>query len=358
MLQCKFFIFSLVTSGYPLYNNIMKNKHFYQKIIITLGLALALIACKRANPIIIVKPEPFYKEVCDDDFNEVEVYDYLIFEDGNGKSVEFEQVTITGEVNLTKVGVYQLEIAGIYRGKLAEAELSVLVVDSKPPIFNTEDNKEIVVLENKPVNLDAKHHLINAYDNYDGMISDRISLVEAVDITESGDYFLTYQVSDTSGNTTNLEIKFRVVKDKYELVDYLYKATLDLYWGKFYLKNYQDPSIIENFFDIINYHFTKNYQTRFKQEIGLNGKLNPLKSPLHISYDQANNIVVQASNHEKVANYMYSKIKIISESSNYIKAQVTATYGKNQVIEKTVDSIFELRRVNGKWLVDNFTLPN
>ena len=334
----------------------MRKRNYFNKILFSLILLVGLVSCKKVNPVIIVKPEPFYKEVSDEVFDKSEVYEYLTFEDGNGKKIDFDEVFINGVVDLTTIGTYPLEIIGKYKNKTTEAEISVLVLDRIAPVFNIVDEKEIVILQNSNFDLKASYYLISAFDSYDGLLTDRINIEGSVDTAVNGEYPVIYTVSDSSGNNTSRKVIFRVVKDNTDLIDYLYKETLDLYWGKLFIKD-ENNKIILNFEDIIENHFTSNFQKNYKNLIGLNGKLNSNQSPLHIYYDN-NKIIFEHSEHEKINNYMYSKLQVVTTKDNYIKAEVSATYGKNQIVEKTIESIFELRLVDGQWLVDNFTLPN
>ena len=118
-----------------------------------------------------------------------------------GKEVpkkEYE-LTITGNVNTQTLGLYKIEYIVKYHNKTYKLKRIVSVVDSTPPVINT--NIESVT-KDYCTKKDIEELSVTAVDNYDGDITEHI---ERVDTDES----IVLTVQDINGNVAKKEIPIK-----------------------------------------------------------------------------------------------------------------------------------------------------
>lgn len=328
-----------------------------KKIVVILLMLIGIVGCNSSRPVIVVKDTPFYKEVSDTPFNVDEINEYVSFQDGNGNEITFDKVTINGSVDLSKVGQYPLEIIGTYKGKEVSETLIVLVVDTKAPQLLIKQ-EEILLMQNENFDLNPLFHGISAYDAYDGNITPRIQYEGTVDVSKVGVYPIVYRVSDTSGNTSEKTVNVRVVNSRVEYLDYIYKLTMDIYWGNLYqVGESHTGKVIHNFDDIVQHLFTPSMQWTYRRQVGLNGSVHSESSPLAIRHENQQ-YYIQESDHVRKTDYLQTEFEIQYEDSTYIEAKAIASYGKNQQVESQNTAWFILRYVDNHWKVETFTLPN
>lgn len=118
-----------------------------------------------------------------------------------GKDVT-EKVKVRGNVNTKKVGIYQL-FYSIENGILEEKKIrTIRVVDKDKPVITLEGEEKVTVCPNT----NYKEQGYQAYDAYDGDITNKIK------ITEKKEHFI-YLVEDSSHNKTIKKRSF-VYEDK------------------------------------------------------------------------------------------------------------------------------------------------
>ncbi|KMQ49463.1 Peptidoglycan N-acetylglucosamine deacetylase [Chitinispirillum alkaliphilum] len=118
------------------------------------------------------------------------------------------KVTITGEVDTAKLGTYELVYSvSNTSGKNTSRKVTISVVDTTAPIITIIGDTEIL------------HHVfepftppeISAYDNYDGDLTNKITVTGDVDTTSLGIYELVYSVADSSGNQASRKVIVTVI---------------------------------------------------------------------------------------------------------------------------------------------------
>lgn len=121
----------------------------------------------------------------------------------NGKPLE---VTTEGTVDVTKLGSYAVKYSAKDGKRTGEAVRTVNVVDTALPELTLEGSADITVyLGKKYEDKGAK-----ATDNYDGDITANVVVSGEVDTSKTGEYILTYEISDSSGNKSSLTRKVTV----------------------------------------------------------------------------------------------------------------------------------------------------
>ncbi|WP_152570654.1 OmpL47-type beta-barrel domain-containing protein [Paenibacillus tyrfis] len=107
------------------------------------------------------------------------------------------QMTVTGSVYSAKLGTYELRYRVSDRtGNTAEATRIVHVVDTTKPVITIRGaNPAIVALGDSYTDAGA-----TAMDNYDGDLTNRMTVTGSVYTKQMGIYMIRYSVSDSSGN--------------------------------------------------------------------------------------------------------------------------------------------------------------
>ncbi|MCK2000441.1 DUF5011 domain-containing protein [[Brevibacterium] frigoritolerans] len=121
------------------------------------------------------------------------------------------KMTITGSVNMLKVGTYKLVYSVKDKtGNKTTVTRTINVVDKvKPTLTGTGLNDRtfaIGIYDNFPL-----LYGITAYDNADGNLTSKIKVEGTVNLDKAGIYTLIYSVTDKSGNKTTAERKITVI---------------------------------------------------------------------------------------------------------------------------------------------------
>lgn len=127
----------------------------------------------------------------------------------NGKQLE---LVTRGSVDDKTVGSYTVKYSASQNKLYGEVTRTVNVVDTKLPELTLEGNKEISIIRGN----EYKEPGFKAYDNYDGDITDKVTVTGEVNTDKAGSYTLTYEIKDSSGNSQKAErtvtVKNPVVK--------------------------------------------------------------------------------------------------------------------------------------------------
>ncbi|SJZ51187.1 Chitinase [Pilibacter termitis] len=145
-----------------------------------------------------------------DNFNALSGVKATDKEDGDITS----KISVTGTVDTTKSGQYELTYSVTDSANNTTTVKRVITVKEKvvapneKPVFTGVSNKTITVGDNFNALSGVK-----ATDKEDGDITSKISVTGTVDTTKSGQYELTYSVTDSANNTTTVK-RVITVKEK------------------------------------------------------------------------------------------------------------------------------------------------
>lgn len=106
-----------------------------------------------------------------------------------GTVPEGMEITVENPADLTKTGKYTVTYRGTYRNLTGEVTRIVRVVDTKSPVIHLMEDPKGSLVPGMPY-VEAGYQ---AYDNYDGDITDRVIRIEEYGL-------VTYAVVDSSGN--------------------------------------------------------------------------------------------------------------------------------------------------------------
>ena len=119
-------------------------------------------------------------------------------------------IVIDGKVDTSKVGEYKLKYT-IFNSKNeipVSVERVVNIEDKIPPTITLKGNTEV----NINVGDTYKDEGCTVQDNYDGDITNKVSITGEVDTKKEGTYTITYKVADSSNNITETSRKVIVKK--------------------------------------------------------------------------------------------------------------------------------------------------
>lgn len=115
---------------------------------------------------------------------------------------EYSDVLVTNNVDNTKVGSYEIKYS--YKSKYlfnSKEEVRIVnVVDNIKPVITIEgkDTETIYYTDTKPASYEEAGY--QAIDNYDGDITDNVTIIDEVNYEAKGTYKITYKVRDSSNN--------------------------------------------------------------------------------------------------------------------------------------------------------------
>ena len=117
-------------------------------------------------------------------------------------------IQVSGSVDVNKAGTYSLTYSVTDQsGNVVSTTRTVIVIDNIKPVIS--GATDVIVGLNTTFNpLEG----VTVSDNNDGDLTDEIKTTGSVDTSVEGDYFVTYSVSDKSGNS--IEIKRKVTVQK------------------------------------------------------------------------------------------------------------------------------------------------
>lgn len=113
----------------------------------------------------------------------------------------------TSKLDLTKIGTYEVEYYIIYHEKKYSEFQTIIVVDTEKPVI-TLKGKDITML----VGETYKEPGYTVTDNYDKDLQDKVIIDSNINNKTAGSYKVTYKVSDSSGNTTEVTRNITIKK--------------------------------------------------------------------------------------------------------------------------------------------------
>lgn len=120
-----------------------------------------------------------------------------------------EKVKITTDLNTNKLGTYNIKYELKYLNKKYNLTRNIKIIDDIKPTIELKGKSEIELF----INNNYIEQGAIAIDNYDGDLTDKITISGEVDTNTTGIYQITYQVKDTSNNQNTITRKI-TVKDK------------------------------------------------------------------------------------------------------------------------------------------------
>ena len=133
---------------------------------------------------------------------------YILLNEENISDIEI----LNSNLDISKLGEYELDLKITYSiGKEKNKKLKVEVIDTTKPVFSGNNNIMLMLGEDfNPL------ENIKASDNYDGDISDRITILSnTVNAGVVGEYKVVYSVVDSNGNQEVFSSIVNVVEKKY-----------------------------------------------------------------------------------------------------------------------------------------------
>ena len=109
--------------------------------------------------------------------------------------------TIDSNVDATKTGSYEIKVTAQYGKKTATQTIKVEVRDKKAPEITLNGDAEMTV----EAGSEFSDPGYTATDNYDGDLTDKVSVTGAVDTSKPGDYEIKYSVADSSKNESEVK---------------------------------------------------------------------------------------------------------------------------------------------------------
>ena len=120
-----------------------------------------------------------------------------------------DNVVISSNVDDSKLGEYtvkyNLEVKYLNYNETLTRKVSV--VDKTAPVLTVNSESEITINRYADFNMPS----YEAYDDVDGVITDKIEINSNVDTSNEGSYNVTFKVKDNSNNETSKTIKVNVV---------------------------------------------------------------------------------------------------------------------------------------------------
>ena len=113
-----------------------------------------------------------------------------------GKKDNKTDIEIEGNVDVTKLGKYDIKIVASRKKKHISRKVAVKVVDTQAPVISLSGDTEITI----EVGSNYEEAGFSAVDNYDGDITDKVETSAEVDTYTKGDTTIVYSVKDSSGN--------------------------------------------------------------------------------------------------------------------------------------------------------------
>ena len=162
---------------------------------------------------------------------EVEVnedYDDLGFIFSPSREDLLSSVITKNNVITGKIGEYEVSYTLDLKNRKIEKVRKVIVKDSTPPILKIDASNDVYTVKN----VELLYPTCTATDNYDGDISNKITISSNVNYKKPGIYDVVYSVKDSSGNETRETIKIHVEETKKAYIEVSIKKQ-KLYYYEF-----------------------------------------------------------------------------------------------------------------------------
>lgn len=119
-----------------------------------------------------------------------------------------KDIKVITDINLEKIGEYTYTYSINYKKQSKSISRKVKIVDVESPVITLNGEKELSIYTGS--SYEEKN--ATALDNYDGDISNKISVSGNVDTSKIGEYIISYKVVDSSNNEATIERKVKVLE--------------------------------------------------------------------------------------------------------------------------------------------------
>lgn len=99
--------------------------------------------------------------------------------------------------DVQKLGRQNISVSITYEGNEYKKDFDVEIVDEMSPEIILSNDKVVI---DEGGNFDPKSYITDIKDNYDSNLVDKVEIQSTVDNTKSGNYVVTYTITDESGN--------------------------------------------------------------------------------------------------------------------------------------------------------------
>ena len=131
-------------------------------------------------------------------------------------SAQFRKKDITNDIKITsnldtsKIGEYYILYQVKYKNKTESLKRSITVVDKEAPIITLNGDDKIELEEGS----NFTDPFVTAIDNYDGDITQKVTMEGTVDTNTIGTYTITYHAKDSSNNESVATRTVEIIKRK------------------------------------------------------------------------------------------------------------------------------------------------
>ena len=175
-----------------------------------------------------------------------------------GKKDNKTDIEIEGNVDVTKLGKYDIKIVASRKKKHISRKVAVKVVDTQAPVISLSGDTEITI----EVGSNYEEAGFSAVDNYDGDITTKISIDKNIDTSKIGTYTVTYTVKDSSNNEAKATRTVNVVgKGSKNVSTEKSKGLPVLMYHFFYDKNSPPKKLDANYMEIHDFEEQLKYLT-------------------------------------------------------------------------------------------------
>ena len=119
-----------------------------------------------------------------------------------------KDIKVITNINLEKIGEYTYTYSINYKKQSKSISRKVKIVDVESPVITLNGEKKLSIYTGS--SYEEKN--ATALDNYDGDISNKISVSGNVDTSKIGEYIISYKVADSSNNEATIERKVKVLE--------------------------------------------------------------------------------------------------------------------------------------------------
>ena len=119
-----------------------------------------------------------------------------------------KDIKVITDINLEKIGEYTYTYSINYKKQSKSISRKVKIVDVESPVITLNGEKKLSIYTGS--SYEEKN--ATALDNYDGDISNKISVSGNVDTSKIGEYIISYKVVDSSNNEATIERKVKVLE--------------------------------------------------------------------------------------------------------------------------------------------------
>ncbi len=109
------------------------------------------------------------------------------------------------------IGIYPLKITAFDQSGNEQIMMTTIeVFDKTPPILVISNERPDIPYQTKDISSILERLILKIEDNFDQLTMDHIEIISSINTNAIGTYLVTYQVSDTSNNTTKIDINLKV----------------------------------------------------------------------------------------------------------------------------------------------------